>query len=218
MFLTCFASVSAGSIVGYGVLTAVSAAASYAAWVLNDGRRYRCPRCRATVGRFARRCGRCQREMTPAAGTEKRKIRERQVLAAELAFLAVFAAGCLVIVLGSRPAPAPMSLVTMDPPPPGGQAQPRNPADDPWPIANEVSPSNASPQYRNWVEASKKGAVLEHPALGVAGSVFQTTFLARYHELSRERNRRLDDPRWPEELADEVALRLAAEKPRPAHP
>ena len=226
MIHTCLASVTIGQIVGYLVIAVLSAFAAAAAWVLNDGRKFRCPRCGASTWRFAQRCGRCRREVTPYTAEKVRKIRERQLLAAELSFVGVFILGCLVLWHGSGPAPAPArarvataarplpSLAPL----PGTQAPTVALAGDPWPIANELPPADASPRYRNWVDASKKRAVEEHPALGVPGSAFQNALIARYRELSHERNGRLNDPRWPEELATEVALQLSDHPARPAHP
>ena len=224
MFLfISLASVSLGQIVGVSVLVAVSAAAGYAVWVLNDGSQCRCPRCRAEVGRFVRRCPRCQREIVPVLVEKNNKIRERQMLAAELTFFIVLAVGGLILAprdhSPSKPAPvAALHPPTFAPALPSSRVKvtPQMMADHPWPIANEELPSNARPGYDRWVEASKRRAILEYPALGVSGSAFQNALIARYRQLSNDQSPRLADPRWPEELANEVAMSLLANGPRNA--
>jgi len=69
------------------------------------------------------------------------------------------------------------------------------------PGATAVSPQG----FAQAVAASEQTAVRLYPALGVAGSDFNTRFLALHKRYSAEQPAYFNDPNWPVTLAREVA-------------
>ena len=72
----------------------------------------------------------------------------------------------------------------------------------------------AAARFKQALSASQGRALRKYPALGVAGSRFNTVFLARYQQLSQQRSPRLNSADWPEKLADECAAKLPGGSPR----
>ena len=66
----------------------------------------------------------------------------------------------------------------------------------------------ASARSREAVAASKSRALQKYPALGVAGSRFNTAFVARYQQLSQRDSTRLKSADWPEQVAADCAAKL----------
>lgn len=69
------------------------------------------------------------------------------------------------------------------------------------------APGN-NPQYATAGDA-QRAAVKRYPALGIAGSTFNTEFLALYNRYKKERPEYFSNAQWPVSLADEVAHKLA---------
>ena len=85
------------------------------------------------------------------------------------------------------------------------------PADGTAPAATAPDPATlAAARFQQAVAASQGRALKKYPSLGVAGSRFNKAFLARYQQLSQQRNARLNAADWPEKLADECAAKLPA--------
>ena len=64
--------------------------------------------------------------------------------------------------------------------------------------------------FQKAVAASQVRALKAYPALGVAGSHLNTAFVARYKQLSAQRDSFLSHPDWPEQLAADCSARLPA--------
>ena len=70
--------------------------------------------------------------------------------------------------------------------------------------------SDSPAAFARAVTASQTRAVRRYPSLGIPGSHFNTAFVARYEQLTREHSARLQDPNWPEQLAAECATKVPA--------
>ena len=68
----------------------------------------------------------------------------------------------------------------------------------------------AAARFKQALAASRGRALMKYPALGIAGSRFNSAFLARYQQISKQHSARLNSPDWPEKLADECAAKLPA--------
>ncbi|MEA3213819.1 MAG: hypothetical protein QOE70_6876 [Chthoniobacter sp.] len=67
------------------------------------------------------------------------------------------------------------------------------------------APAAAPPTYSEAVLNAQRAAVARYPALGKAGTPFNTKFLAVHRQRRFENPTYFDDPEWPLRLADEVA-------------
>ncbi len=225
MFTSYSVSVVQWNPAGCAMLAGAIAVAGLAVWAFRGKSDRRCPRCGAAVWRFARSCHSCGREIAAHPAGQRPGMKPHQTLAGLLTLVTLLIVGGLVVVLSGRPSSEPAQpaahdrpLPSMTLPPARTSTQGAPPADDPWPEAAEAASVNSNPQFEGWVAASKADALQEHPALGVPGSDFQIALAARYRELVAERSPRLNDPRWPEELANEVAMRLTGNHQPPVEP
>ena len=83
----------------------------------------------------------------------------------------------------------------------------------PPPVAALATPDPAAlaaSRFQQALASSRGRALQKYPALGVAGSRFNTAFLARYQQLGKQHSPRLNSADWPEKLADECAAKLPA--------
>jgi hypothetical protein len=73
--------------------------------------------------------------------------------------------------------------------------------------SGQLTPTTTPPGHDlvSLVKASQARALAKHPALGVANSPLNRRFLTEYTKLRVARSTRLDQPDWPEKLADECA-------------
>ena len=78
----------------------------------------------------------------------------------------------------------------------------------PRPALATRKPVYAPRAFARAVAASRNRAVKRYPSLAIAGSHFNTAFVARYEQLAREHSERLQDSNWPEQLAAECAARI----------
>ena len=65
--------------------------------------------------------------------------------------------------------------------------------------------TQAKAELAQLVAESKKRAVQKYPDLLVSPSEMNSRFVFRYNWMSKENNPRLQEPNWPETLADECA-------------
>ncbi len=68
-----------------------------------------------------------------------------------------------------------------------------------------AAPSQPQAELAHLINESKKRAVAKYPDLGIANTEMNSRFVFRYNWLAKENNERLQDPNWPETLADECA-------------
>jgi hypothetical protein len=94
----------------------------------------------------------------------------------------------------SQPTPAPAVVVT-------------TPAPAPAPSA-AVAPPPAAETYAAAVKDAQHAAVARYPALGKAGTEFNTRFVTAYRQLRASDPNYFSDPEWPLHLADEIARDL----------
>ena len=71
--------------------------------------------------------------------------------------------------------------------------------------------SDPKAEFKKAVVASQLRAMKAYPSLAVAGSHFNTAFVARYKQLSAQHDALLLVPDWPEQLAAECNARLPAD-------
>lgn len=77
------------------------------------------------------------------------------------------------------------------------------------PAATPAPRTTPPPDYAAANLAAQRAAMARYPALGVAASPFNRTFLAAVQRLKRTDPDYFADPQWPLRLADEVAGELA---------
>ena len=65
--------------------------------------------------------------------------------------------------------------------------------------------TRAKAELAQLIAESKKRAVQKYPDLLVASTEMNSRFVFRYNWMSKENNPRLQEPNWPETLADECA-------------
>lgn len=79
----------------------------------------------------------------------------------------------------------------------------------PAPLLSPVPPSKPTPDPRavlaQRIAESKLRAIDKYPALTVPSSEINTRFVFRYKKLAEEHSQRLQEPDWPEKLAEECA-------------
>ena len=78
-------------------------------------------------------------------------------------------------------------------------------ADTPPPLAPAPANTAAQASLAQQIVASKLRAIDKHPTLAIPNSEVNLRFVFRYKKLVEEKSPRLQEPDWPEKLADECA-------------
>lgn len=73
------------------------------------------------------------------------------------------------------------------------------------PGANAPAPTQAQAELSHLIKESQHRAVTKYPDLAVANTELNSRFVFRYNWLVKENSPRLQEPNWPEVLADECA-------------
>ncbi len=159
-------------------------------------------------------------------------LRQQLGLGAEIARAGITAPASLALTPSPQPAPAATTAPGDKVAVPDGSpsSAPAGSAPTPAPVATEpavvqsttptqvIAPlpaqtPSAADVLAQQVEFSKQRAIEKHPDLAVPNSEINSRFIFRYKRLVEEKSERLQDPAWPEKLAEECAAAATSPKP-----